>query len=182
ADLAKAVTPGAVVEFEVPPNLIPAGCKSISPQMLPLVVLEQDQIDSVARSVPGGASNVQDIYPLAPLQEGILFHHLLDLQGSDTYVVSTLLSVSSRERVDGLITALQQVIDRHDILRTAVQWDDLASPVQVVYRRATLPVEALRLDPTLDPVMQLRESLKLHHQRMDLRKAPLVRLKVAADP
>src|SRR6185437_5379352 len=28
----------------------------------------------------------------------------------------------------------------------------------------------------------LRESLKLHHQRMDLRKAPLVRLKVAADP
>ena len=72
---------------------------------------------------------------MAPLQAGILFHHLLSEQG-DTYITPVLLSVASREHLTALISALQGVIDRHDILRTAVLWKDLAVPVQVVYRRA----------------------------------------------
>jgi hypothetical protein len=100
--------------------LIPAECEAITPEMLPLIELTAQQIETIVASVPGGAKNVQDIYPLAPLQEGILFHHLLNER--DTYALPILLALATRERVTDFIEALQAVVDRHDMLRTAVLW------------------------------------------------------------
>src|SRR5690606_13495673 len=121
-DLANALTDRAAEQFEVPPNLVPPGCERIEPAMLPLANLDAEYIETIVASVPDGAINVQDIYPLAPLQEGILFHHLLSDQGGDIYVLPAVLRVCSRQRLDELIAALQAVIDRHDVLRTAVLW------------------------------------------------------------
>ncbi|HEY0806108.1 MAG TPA: condensation domain-containing protein, partial [Pseudonocardiaceae bacterium] len=166
---------------EVPANGIPATCQAIEPWMLPLVDLTAEEIDRIVGSVPGGAGNVQDIYPLAPLQEGVLFHHLSALEG-DPYLLHTVLGIDSRERVEDFLQALQAVIARHDILRTAVLWEGLSQPVQVVWRQAALAVEEVRLEPSGGDVAgQLRGRADARRYRLDVRTAPLLRVLVAQD-
>ena len=131
---------GAYGEIAIPPNGIPDGCTHITPDMLPLVQLTQAEIDSVAGQTPGGMANVQDIYPLAPLQEGMLFHHQLQQEG-DAYVTPTLLAFDTRERLERFVASLNEVVLRHDILRTAVLWEGLSKPVQVVNRQAHVVLE-----------------------------------------
>ncbi len=180
AELAAAVG-GAPREVEVPANLIPAGCAAITPEMLPLVALTQAEIASVVAGVPGGAENVQDIYPLAPVQEGILFHHLMATDG-DPYLLLDILTFETRPRLDDFLRALQAVVDRHDILRTAVVWDGLPEPVQVVWRQAPLRVEEHEMDPAGGAVMkQLAARFDPRHHRVDVRHAPILRMHVARD-
>ena len=127
ADLAQAIDTrrSAVPVFVVPPNRISLGCAAITPTMLPLVALSQAEIEAIVNEVSGAAANVQDIYPLAPLQESILFHHLQQAQG-DAYLLRRLLAFDTRARLDAFLAALQQVVDRHNILRTAACWKELA--------------------------------------------------------
>ncbi|CDL85477.1 Putative Phenylalanine racemase (ATP-hydrolyzing) (fragment) [Xenorhabdus szentirmaii DSM 16338] len=167
--------------FVVPDNLIPAGCSAITPDMLPLVSLSQAEIDAITATVPGGAGNVQDIYPLAPLQEGILFHHLLQAQG-DNYLLQSLFAFDSRERLDDFLATLQQVIDRHDILRTAAYWQDLEQPVQVVWRQATLAVNVFNPETADNVLAQLRAHTDPRLHRLALDRAPLFTADIAHDP
>uniref|UniRef100_UPI00387EB368 non-ribosomal peptide synthetase n=1 Tax=Xenorhabdus szentirmaii TaxID=290112 RepID=UPI00387EB368 len=167
--------------FVVPDNLIPAGCSAITPDMLPLVSLSQAEIDAITATVPGGAGNVQDIYPLAPLQEGILFHHLLQAQG-DNYLLQSLFAFDSREHLDDFLATLQQVIDRHDILRTAAYWQDLEQPVQVVWRQATLAVNVFNPETADNVLAQLRAHTDPRLHRLALDRAPLFTADIAHDP
>uniref|UniRef100_UPI003F696F97 amino acid adenylation domain-containing protein n=1 Tax=Pseudomonas sp. N8 TaxID=3449428 RepID=UPI003F696F97 len=179
AALAAAV--GGVREIVVPANLIPADCTRITPDMLPLVDLDQDGIDRVVASVPGGVRNVQDIYALAPLQEGILYHHLAAAQG-DPYLQYVQFTYDSRARLDDFARALQDVVSRHDILRTGVVWEGLDEPVQVVWREARLGLDEIVLDPAAgDIAQQLREHLHPRHHRLDIRQAPMMRIGYAED-
>ncbi|QHG87430.1 non-ribosomal peptide synthetase [Xanthomonas cucurbitae] len=179
---ALAASVGADRTVAVPANLIAPQCPRITPELLPLVALSQEAIDHIVASVPGGTANVQDIYPLAPLQEGVLYHHLA-AQAGDPYLLQSQFGFADRSRLQAFVAALQSVIDRHDILRTAVFWEGLDQPVQVVVRHAQLSVEEVVLDPAHgDIAQQLRMRLDARHYRLDLGHAPLLRLVVADDP
>ncbi|MCK9202746.1 MAG: amino acid adenylation domain-containing protein, partial [Gallionella sp.] len=143
------------------------------PEMLPLVSLTQNEIDLIVDSVAEGVAGIQDIYPLAPLQEGILFHHLLETQG-DPYITRSIIVFDNRARLDAFLAALQTVINRHDILRSSVRWDGLSQPVQVVHRHAVFPVEELA-PSAKDQIEQcLLERTDPRRLRMNLQRAPLL--------
>ena len=166
---------------EVPPNLIPSHCKAIMPEMLPLVNLSPAEIELIVSNIPCGVANVQDIYPLTPLQEGILFHHLMAKEG-DPYLGATLYAFDSQGRLNDYLGALQAVVGRHDVLRTAVLWEGLREPVQAVWRKVTLPVEEVQFGPAGgDVAEQLKARFDPRHHRIDLCQAPLMRILITHD-
>ncbi|WP_296268056.1 non-ribosomal peptide synthase/polyketide synthase [Pseudomonas sp. UBA6562] len=182
AALASAAAIG--VDAAVPANRVVPGASRITPEMLSLVDLDQATIDALVAGVPGGAGNVQEIYPLAPLQEGILYHHLSAEQG-DPYLLQTRLAFDSVERLLAWAGALQQVVDRHDILRTSVHWQGLDRPLQVVWRKAELVVgeiDDLADEPGMARIEQLHARFDARHHRLDLAQAPLTRLYYSLDP
>ncbi|QSQ54055.1 non-ribosomal peptide synthase/polyketide synthase [Xanthomonas translucens pv. undulosa] len=164
----------------VPPNRIEADCSRITPDLLPLLELTQAEIDTVVANVDGGTANVQDIYPLAPLQEGLLFHHLADPL-ADPYLQSSLLAFSTSEQRVAFLDALDQVIARHDILRTGVVWQHLRVPVQVVWRQATLPRHVHVFDGP-DRTTALQHWMHAPEAALRLQQAPLIHAHLADDP
>jgi amino acid adenylation domain-containing protein len=180
AELAASVS-SEVRVIEVPPNRIPASCDAITPEMLPLVDLTVEEIERIVSRIPGGAANVQDIYPLVPLQEGILFHHLMREEG-DVYLNSRLESFSTRSHLDSYLSAIQALINRHDILRTAVMWEGLREPVQVVCKNVVLPLMEVELDSgTENAIEQLWSRFDPRSNRLDISQAPMLRLIVTHD-
>ncbi len=169
---------GSGREIRVPANAIGAGCLRITPELLPLANLDQAAIDRIVATVPGGIANVQDIYALAPLQPASSITTSGAEQG-DPYVLQSQFAFDSLERLEEFASALQFVIQRHDILRTALVWESLDEPVQVVWRQAQLIRESLEPDPQGGAVAsQLHQRFDSRHYRLDIRQAPML----APDP
>ncbi|HET8798210.1 MAG TPA: amino acid adenylation domain-containing protein, partial [Thermoanaerobaculia bacterium] len=178
--LAARVSPlGLVDDSESAESRITAGCARITPDLLPLAGLDQDEIDAVVATVPGGVANIQDIYGLSPLQDGILFHHLLQESG-DAYLSRRVLSFESGERLDAFLGALGRVIARHDSLRTSFQWQGLSKPVQIVHREVQFPIEELRLPGPVLP--SLLAATDPRQRRLDVTRAPLMAAVIAREP
>ncbi|KAG0195808.1 hypothetical protein BGX28_000579, partial [Mortierella sp. GBA30] len=149
--------------------------------MLPLINLDQADIDNIVEHVPGGVANIQDIYALSPLQDGILFHHLMAKKG-DPYMLYASMSFDSKTSLDSYLAIVQQIVDRHDVLRTAFLWQNLSTPAQVVWRNAPLSITELHLDPADGPVAkQLKQMFDPRTHRLDLTQAPLLRFVVAQE-
>jgi amino acid adenylation domain-containing protein len=84
--------------------------------------------------------NVENIYQLSPMQQGMLFHSLYS-PGTGTYFEQSLFTIKGDFDVSAFDQAWQSVVDRHPILRTSFLWEDLEKPLQIVHRRLTLKIE-----------------------------------------
>ncbi|WP_143354426.1 condensation domain-containing protein, partial [Erwinia amylovora] len=170
-----AATLGQQQEVSVPPLLIGRDCGQITPEMLPLISLSQEEIDSLTARLPGGVAAIQDIYGLSPLQEGILFHHLMSDKG-DPYLLIAQLRFDDRAALLRYAAALDRVVARHDVLRTAFVWQGLSEPAQLVLREVDSVLTELELDDSAPAPEQLLARFHPRHYRLDLGQAPLLRL------
>ncbi|WP_370963939.1 non-ribosomal peptide synthase/polyketide synthase [Amycolatopsis sp. cg9] len=112
-----------------------AGAGGRTPSDFPLARLDQAAVDRLA----GDGREVEDIYPLTPLQAGMLFHSLVD-HGSNAYFDQFRLRLAGVGDPAALAEAWQRVVDRTPILRTSTVWDGVDEPLQRVHRDVRVPV------------------------------------------
>ena len=99
--------------------------------------------------------NVEAIYALSPMQQGMLFHSLYAPEES-LYVVQCPCTLSGKVSPEALQQAWQEVVNRHSVLRTFFAWQGLKEPVQIV--RQHVPLPWLSLDwRTLAPTAQQQQ-------------------------
>lgn len=84
-------------------------------------------------------SSVEDVWPLSPLQEGMLYHSALDDGGPDTYAVQTVYGIEGPLDSVRLKASWQAVVDRHAALRACFRYVSGARMVQVIVRDAEIP-------------------------------------------
>ncbi|MGW3962982.1 amino acid adenylation domain-containing protein [Amycolatopsis sp. NPDC005003] len=109
-----------------------------TPSDFPLAGLTQRQIDWIEAAWP----SVSDVLPLAPVQEGLLFHALLDDgndEREDPYVVQTVLALPARIDAAALRRAVSAVLERHDALRAAFAQPPEGPPRQILSTRVAVP-------------------------------------------
>jgi amino acid adenylation domain-containing protein len=83
--------------------------------------------------VPKKEKRIQDIYPLSPMQESMLFHSLLD-QESSAYFEQSAFSINGEVDISILEKSFQMLIDRYDIFRTVFRVDKVKEPLQFVLK------------------------------------------------
>ena len=122
--------------------------------------------------------NIESIYPLSPMQEGMLFHSIYDKE-SNVYVVVMHFSLHGALNVSAFRRAWQKVIDRHAVLRTFFIWKNRETPLQIVPRRIELPWQEYdwRDKSASEKTELLRSYAEADRKKgFNLSKAPLMRL------
>ncbi|WP_268800676.1 non-ribosomal peptide synthase/polyketide synthase [Pseudomonas huanghezhanensis] len=167
---------------------------AVTPSDFPTVVIDQAQLDAL----PVAARHIEQLYPLTPMQQGLLFHSELGQGESagegegaarDLYINQVAMDIEHLP-VARFKAAWASAVQRHPILRASFLRVPVSQqPVQLVRRDAVLTVRELDLrglelrglEPRdLDlPDLQGAVAEVLATERetpFDLREAPLMRV------
>ncbi|MBV6623049.1 MAG: amino acid adenylation domain-containing protein [Rivularia sp. (in: Bacteria)] len=123
-------------------------------------------------------ANLEDIYELSPLQQGLLFHTIY-APNSGIYFEQFCWTLQGDFNIAAFKRSWERVVERHPILRTAFYWQDLEKPYQVVYQQVELPweVQDWREYSAEIQTQKLEDFLQADRQRgFELSQAPLIRL------
>ncbi|WP_432587792.1 amino acid adenylation domain-containing protein [Streptomyces sp. HD1123-B1] len=156
------------------------GGGGLSPSDLPLVELDQTEIDRLAAAQPG----LTDVLPLSPLQEGLLFHTAYDRDAEDVYITRLAVDVSGALDTGALRAAVSGLLRRHDTLRAGFHRTADGRPLQLIPDEAALPwneIDLCGLDEDartaeLDRLLRAERAHRFDPERPPLLRFTLIRL------
>jgi amino acid adenylation domain-containing protein/non-ribosomal peptide synthase protein (TIGR01720 family) len=140
-----------------------------------LVTLSQSELERL----PGSdTTTIEDIYPLSPSQQGMLFH-AVSSDKEDDYAGTLLLSLTGKLEAAAFEEAWRAIVRRHSIFRTSFVWQEISEPLQIVHTDAELSIK--RLDWTGVPQDSVGERLdrltaEERSRGFELSAAPLMRI------
>ncbi len=122
----------------------------------------------------------QETYPLAPLQEGMLFQNLVSI-GTDVDIQQIICSIHEKLNIDAFQRAWGRVVERHAILRSKFEWEEITEPRQVVLHKVHFQGEVV--DWKNLPSSAQQENIETYILKdralgFNLGQAPLMRLAI----
>ena len=149
------------------------GAGGLTPSDLDLVDLDQAAIDRLEARQPG----LDDIWPLTPLQQGLLFHAELAAGDLDAYVVQLCLELGGDVDAGRLRRAAGALVGRHPNLRAAFVRDGAGEPLQVVHRHVEVPFTWIDSADGAEPAAALEQIMEADRRAgFDTGSAPLLRV------
>jgi surfactin family lipopeptide synthetase C len=124
--------------------------------------------------------NLEDLYELSPMQQGMLFHTLYAPE-SELYFEQLVCTLSGELNVPAFQQAWDLVVARHPVLRSSFYWEEIEKPLQMVSKQVNLPWMKLdwrHLTPN-EQQQHLEDFLKSDRQKgFELNVAPLMRFTI----
>ncbi len=149
------------------------GTGRLTPSDFPLATISEETLQYIANKQP-----VADVYPITPMQQGMLFHSAVD---SSSYVNQMAMDIQGSLNLTALRSAWQLLVDRYDIFRTSFYALDSANPVQVVQPTATLHWTVKALTDLTESEQQdfLADMLQRDKQQgFSVSDSPLMRINI----
>lgn len=109
---------------------------------------------------------IENIYPLTPMQEGMLYHSILGESNSD-YIVQNVFHLQGEVKEELLEQAIEAVSMRFAVLRTSFMYENVKKPMQVVMKKRKLKLQCF----DLSSYKQAEQTVKVEEiSREDLQK------------
>jgi amino acid adenylation domain-containing protein/non-ribosomal peptide synthase protein (TIGR01720 family) len=102
--------------------------RELTPSDLIYDRLTIDELRQLCEDMP-----VEDVYPLSPMQEGMLFHWLYD-PGSSAYFEQIAYRLQGPMNIEDAEASLVELTKRHEVLRTVFLHENHERPIQVVLK------------------------------------------------
>ncbi|MGG1220851.1 amino acid adenylation domain-containing protein [Priestia endophytica] len=117
--------------------------------------------------------NIENILGMTTIQEGLLFHHLMEPDGT-AYFEQLLIQIDGQLDRDIFEQSWANVTKQHEMLRTLFRWQELAKPVQIVLKQHQPEVRYHDLTHSEQPLHVLKEEVctQDRQERFDLQQVP----------
>lgn len=117
----------------------------LAPSDFPLMQLNQAQLDALA--VPAG--EVENVYPLTPMQEELLLHALLG-PGAGVYYIQDRYQIDNPFDPERFTAAWWTMVARHKTLRASFIWDTGETTPQAIHKPGRIYIEFLNWSELLE--------------------------------